>query len=124
VPAAARRLAGAGAALPVCNTYNQRAGTLMAEVVLQHIQVWEVVKIGYVGRLVPHGVFTTEAEAVARYYAVLKQQPGLAVTGSLQVRARSVETVEDAPGSKMRRAGQDYEDKAVYAAAHKGRVLR
>ena len=85
----------------------------MAEVTVGRVQVWSVVAQGIIPRgEIVHGVFTSEAEAWARYDAVLRQQPGLGVTGSLQVRGRSVETVSE-PAEKMLRPGRNYEDKAV-----------
>jgi hypothetical protein len=89
----------------------------MAELKLGRVQLWQVVEFGVIPRgEVDHGVFTAEAEAWARYDAVLRQQPGLGVTGSLQVRPRSVEVVEPVAEPKMRRVGKDYEDKAAEGA--------
>ena len=84
-------------------------GRTVAELTLKRAQVWEVVEQGYVnvGR-VSHGVFSTEAEAWARYDALRREQPALATPGVLGVTGRTVDVVQEVPEPKMLRG---YEDK-------------
>jgi hypothetical protein len=111
----------------------------MGELTLERMQVWEVTEVGYFGRKVVRAVFSDEAEAWARYQELAQKEPALAQQGALQVGGRTLEVprvgantgpgvgphvegdhrptaYDEPPGEKMRRAGRDYEDKAIKGA--------
>lgn len=86
----------------------------MAELTPTWREVFEVVEQAIGGGQVVHGTYTTPEEAQARYHQVARQQPRLVQSGSIGIRTRRAELLAPV-GEKMRRAGRDYEDKAMEA---------
>lgn len=68
----------------------------MAEISLERQIIYTVVEVGFMGREITYGSFTTEQEAWERQRAVLADHPELRTPGVLQIQSRSVEVLHTA----------------------------